>query len=190
MPTSFGTFGSYHPNITKSGYVLTLSSRCDVGAGNIVHLLLLNLYNLAFRDSSEIGEIDWYKRQAVIEYLSQKTSFSKLFPISKTGVTTRKHVGDSILYLSKLGFPPAIDRNYNLLENILTTKERVLFNLLKIGKLTLYDEMGDALWPNQDDKFSLYAITKLIEGLRQKMRSVGLDSSILKTSKGQGYFLS
>lgn len=190
MPTSFGTFGSYHPNISKSEYLLSLSTRSDTNTGNIVHLLLLNLYTVSFRDASEIGEIDWYKRQAVTEYLAKKTSFSKLFSITKTGITTGKHVTDSNLYLSKLGFPQAIDRNYNLLENILTTKERVLFNLLKIGKLTLYDEIGDALWPNQDDKFSLYAITKLIEGLRQKMRTVGLDSSILKTSKGQGYFLS
>lgn len=132
MPTDYGTFGSYHPNITKSGYVLTLSSRSD---------------------------------------------------------TSARHVADSHLYLTRLGFPPVSDRNYNILENILTTKEKILFNLLKNGKLTGFDAIGDVLWPNRDDKFSLYAITKLIEGLRKKMRSVGLDSSILKTSKGQGYFL-
>ncbi|MBI5358279.1 helix-turn-helix domain-containing protein [Candidatus Amesbacteria bacterium] len=189
MPTDYGTFGSYHPNITKSGYVLTLSSRSDTSASNIVHLLLLNLYNLAFRDASEIGEIDWYKRQAVTEYLAQKTIFAQLFLPTKTSDTSARHVADSHLYLTRLGFPPVSDRNYNILENILTTKEKILFNLLKNGKLTGFDAIGDVLWPNRDDKFSLYAITKLIEGLRKKMRSVGLDSSILKTSKGQGYFL-
>ena len=191
MPTDFGTFGSYHPNITKSGYVLTLSCRSDVGAENIVHLLLLNLYNLAFRDSSEIGEIDWYKRQAVTEFLVQKTAFSNLFPKSKTGVTNSKHIRDSKVYLTKLGFPPSDARDFSSLENILTTKERILFNLLKQSenKLVGFDAIGDALWIGQDDKFSLYAITKLIECLRSKMRSTGFDSSILKTSKGQGYFI-
>lgn len=191
VPTDFGTFGSYHPNITKSGYELTLSSRSDAGGENIVHLLLMNLYNLCYRDAAEIGEIDWYKRQAVTAFLASKTAFSKLFPKTKPNVTTPKHIQDSNAYLTKLGFPPMENRDFSNLENALTIKEKILFNLLKgsPGKLISFDTIGDSLWPNQEDKFSLYAITKLVEGLRSKMRSVGFDSSILKTSKSQGYFL-
>lgn len=192
IPTNFGTFGSYHPNITKTGYTLTLSSRSDVGGENIVHLLLMNLYNLCYRDAAEIGEIDWYKRQAVTEFLVQKTIFSELFILCKVTATTPAHIADSVKYLTKLGFPPASVRDFSSLENILTVKERILFDLLKHaeGKLVDFNMIGDSLWSNNEDKFSLYAITKLIEGLRVKMRSTGFDSSILKTSKGQGYFLS
>lgn len=191
IPTEFGTFGSYYPNAAEPGHALTFSSRNDVNAQNIVRLLLLNLYNITLRDPSEIGEIDWYKRQAVAAFLTQKTVFSKLFRTEKTDTTNSKHVQDSKTYLAKLGFPPLETRDYANLENILTVKERALFYLLKgaSGNLVGFDAIGDALWPNRDDKFSLYAITKLVEGLRGKIRSTGLDASILKTSKGQGYFL-
>lgn len=191
IPTEFGTFGSYYPNVAKPGHILTFSSRSDVNAQNIVRLLLLNLYNIALRDPSEVGEIDWHRRQAVAAFLTEKTVFSKLFRTEKTNTINSKHIQDSKAYLTKLGFPPLETRDYTNLENILTVKEKILFYLLKgaSGNLVGFDAIGDALWPNRDDKFSLYAIAKLVEGLRDKLRSTGFDSSILKTSKGQGYFL-
>ncbi|MBI5356258.1 helix-turn-helix domain-containing protein [Candidatus Collierbacteria bacterium] len=191
LPTEFGTQGSYHPNIVKDGYDFAFSTRSDMGAENIARLILLSLYNVTFRDSSEIDEINWHKRQAVIEFLVKKTIFSRLFISTKNAKNDLHHIKDSKDYLAKLGFPLIKNRNYSALENILTTKEKLLFDLLRYpeGKLVSYDQIGDVLWPNQDDKFSLYAIAKLVEGLRKKLRSVGLDSSLIKTSKGLGYYL-
>ena len=71
----------------------------------------------------------------------------------------------------------------------LSKKEYVVLSILygSIGKLITYDQIGTSLWPNQAEKFSLWAIAQIIRRLRKKLFLV---PNSIKSIRGEGYILS
>lgn len=57
------------------------------------------------------------------------------------------------------------------------------------GKLVTYDAIGEVLWKNQPDKFSLWAISQIIRRLRKKLCFYSLNPKIISSQRGEGYIL-
>jgi len=71
-----------------------------------------------------------------------------------------------------------------------TSKERALLSLLlgQKGRIASRDAVGSALWKEKvEQMYSDWAIDRLVHRLRKKMNTLGIDSSLLKTSKRKGF---
>ena len=75
------------------------------------------------------------------------------------------------------------------MENLSPT-EKIILRLLiqKAGGVVTFDEFGNELFGDEND-FSLYAISKNIERLRNKLEANGISGSYIQTLRSKGYVL-
>ena len=73
----------------------------------------------------------------------------------------------------------------------LTTKQQILLDLFlaKRGLTVSYEEIAVALWPGNND-WSLYALTKEIQRLRDSLKSCGISAPLILAHRKQGYSVS
>ena len=74
----------------------------------------------------------------------------------------------------------------------LSNQERAVLSKLINSKnhIVTFDSLGDLLWGDQvAHKYSLYAISKVIENLRKKLIDFGLYKEVILTKRKQGYCL-
>jgi hypothetical protein len=200
--TPFGTAGSYMVYNDGNGeFRLTLSCRMDMDEGNIARIILNGLYKIG-HDRSEIGEISWYERMGTVEYLMNYAVFSKYWKsVMISDEKLIKYSRDSEIYLVKLGFPNdtqirVLDTNDIVINGemnngLFTAQEKgvLIEMLINRNKIYSYDEIADILWEDDSDaKFSLYAIAKVIENIRRKLKYQGLQGNLIKTVRGKGYY--
>ncbi len=91
-------------------------------------------------------------------------------------------------YLQKLGlgkFKKLEDINLNCFS---PQEQLVLMTLITKIKLST-DEIAELLWGENEEKYSLWAITKLIQKIRNKIKKSGGDPLQIKTIYGQGYMI-
>lgn len=77
-------------------------------------------------------------------------------------------------------------------EKIRLTKneKRVLVKLFKAkGELVTYDKIGEELWKEDPDKFSLWAISQIVRRLRKKLSFYSINPKIITSLRGEGYQL-
>ncbi len=67
----------------------------------------------------------------------------------------------------------------------------MLLDLLfaKQGLTVSYEEIAASLWPNNED-WSLYALSKEIQRLRDKIKSSGINTRLVNAKRKLGYSLS
>lgn len=73
----------------------------------------------------------------------------------------------------------------------LTKNEKDVLEILykSKGRLVTYDLLAEKLWPNQQDKFSLWAISQIIRRLRKKFTYYSINPKIISSQRGEGYIL-
>lgn len=73
----------------------------------------------------------------------------------------------------------------------LTNREKEILNLMikKESQITAIDELAQILFGNNDDAFSLQAIAKQIQRLRDKLEANGVPGSFIQTRRREGYVL-
>lgn len=194
--TPYGTRGSFNPPRIGNKFNLNVTSRIDQPAGNIAVGILQNLYIIDTWIGGEIGEENYIKRMSAISFLMKNTIFSKYYPdfvdLNKQSYTTnQKLISKSKVFLRKLGFA---DKGVVLSKSLsnLTKQEEQVLKLLEghKGKVVSFDQVARILWKSKmDDKFSLEAIAKVIENLRKKIKSVGINKEAIFTKRGNGYIL-
>lgn len=83
------------------------------------------------------------------------------------------------------------DRLSSLTYDIIFIKSEMLLDLLfaKQGLTVSYEEIASALWPNIED-WSLYALSKEIQRLRDKIKSSGINTRLVNSQRKLGYSLS
>ena len=60
----------------------------------------------------------------------------------------------------------------------------------KRRRIVKHDEIGYSLWKNEcQEKFSLYAIAKVIERIRVTIENSGVHPGIIETRRNQGFVL-
>jgi DNA-binding response OmpR family regulator len=69
-------------------------------------------------------------------------------------------------------------------------EKRIITTLVdRKGRLITNDELQDILWQGNYDKYSLWALAKTMQRIREKMRSCGIASEIIQTVRGKGYLI-
>lgn len=73
----------------------------------------------------------------------------------------------------------------------LTKKEKAVLEVLykSKGKLATYDKIGEILWKDEPEKFSLWAISQVIRRLRNKLSTYSINPKIISSQRGEGYIL-
>ncbi|MFZ3301142.1 MAG: helix-turn-helix domain-containing protein [Microgenomates group bacterium] len=171
LETKYGTVGSFNKYImtnrignSKQEFEKTFA---------LMNLLLKN------KDRGEIGDIVWHKRNAVIEYLFGKFKSKQSIELEKI----------SQEYLEKLGFKQE-EIKININNPIFTKQEKDVLGVLirNTGQIVSFDDLADIIWKDKSDqKFSLEAIAKIIQNIRIKIRTLGINKEIIFTKRGSGY---
>jgi len=202
--TPYGTAGSFHYLLKKSGKVdLFVTHREDNPSAFLAKTLVLAL--LLFQNPKYASE-KWQEKQTIADFLFSKTKLASLFPDYRLNLKWNsklptKYLLDSRKYLQKLGFGE--EKKFRLineqifygerkLDRILSAQEKnILAGLIKKnGEALTHDQIAQILWQEKAaEKFSLWAITKVIQKLRRKLQLVGINQNLILTLYGQGYAL-
>jgi archaellin len=201
--TTFGTIGSFNHKEKKSGKIeVFITQRTNAKAVNLAKTIILSL--LLIQDNKYANE-KWVDKQTISDYLLSSTRLCKLFPefrkeSNKKVRPTVKHSLDSKNYLAKLGFSRNtkikikegnIYLGYKKITNKFSKQERaVLIRLIKDKRNTVtHDQIGHILWgDNAEEKYSLWAIAKIIQKIRKKLAIYNADRLICAIY-GKGYCL-
>lgn len=185
-PSLYGTVGSYHLKETE----IVIKPRYDRKITGLQKLIITALTHYFFFSYSEkIDKTDkvWFDKQnrsAEIEngFFSQQKHKSML-KVLDTEFAGRL-AEESSKYLEKL---KSVSKAEIRKPDGLTKSENEIFNLLlrNKNKLVTFEEISEWLWREKiEEKYSEYAITKLIERLKKK-----LPKNIIHSQRGIGYLL-
>jgi len=148
---------------------------------------------------------DWETYQEIQKFLIYKSKVAKLLNI-KQKLDIEKNINEYSECISRSNenynltgypaFPPIkFEKGYYYLESygkidFLSDSEEKVFDLLFKNKNTiiLFEQIGDTLWKD-NEKYSLQAISKIIERIRKKFVIYGLHKEIIFTKRGKGYVL-
>lgn len=205
-PTNSGTGCSFNL-IKKEGEVI-MYLRQDCGIHTIAEAIITSLTR---RDIYDKLEGLWQESEIITDFLITQTSLSKVlqkyedpkeYLATIKGIRVKqqaKLLSDSQLFYKKLGIP-TFEKPFgynglvpelfgNPLQNLTATERRVILNLIKnSNNVTSLDDIGTIMF-NSDTQFSLYAIAKLIQRLRNKLEANGISGSYIQTLRGKGYLL-
>lgn len=182
-PVFYGTVGTYELDKNK----IIVSPRYDRSILNIQKLVinaLTHYFYFGYKIKLNNDIEKWHEKQSLTTKFQEQIfgkgkSMLKILDTEFAGKLAQK----STTYLEDLGYPSnkPIDYPANLTKN----EKRVFDLLLKnINKLVTFEEIGDVLWEDTTDKYSEYAITKLIERLKKK-----LPPRFIHSQRGVGYIL-
>ncbi|EKD57631.1 MAG: hypothetical protein ACD_57C00206G0005 [uncultured bacterium] len=198
-PTLFGTNTSFNrPAKFPADAYLYLRHDQEIHA--IVEAILTFLTRQEFYDKLD-GV--WSESEAIVDWLVAFSSIAKVLgkyekasgympTLSQIRYKQRANLTQkSKEFYRKLGV------NYQVkdfkLENFsdLTAREKDLLALMikKGSSLTTVDEVAEILFKENEDAFSLQAIAKQIQRLRDKLEANGVSGSFIQTKRGQGYLL-
>lgn len=192
--TEFGAIGSFSviPQVARK-WTLVCTWRTDTDLTDLFRTIL-QAFILTRQGSGQrvdVGALGWFEREAILRFLLTQTKL-KLYASSKRLTKpTERLIRESGRYLASLGFPVQwhIDPSF---ANQLTNQERVLWTYLlaKTNHIVSFDEVANVVWQSDaDEKFSLYALAKLVENIRRKLRNFGIHHNVLLTIRRQGYMV-
>lgn len=204
-PTKFGTSSSFNW-INKKGEII-VHLREDQGISTIVEAVLTSLTR---RDTYKNLGAMWQESELLVDWIIIESSLAKVLKKFNTEVFTptlkytrikqqAKLIDKSNDFYKKLGIS-TVDNVFSLngkypeiykkpVQN-LSQNERILLKLFieNSGSVVSFDKLGENLFSDVDD-FSLYAISKSVERLRNKLEANGVSGSYIQTLRGKGYLL-
>jgi len=208
LPTNLGTNTSFSTAKKDKGIrYITIYIRVDQKIAQIAEGILSSLFCGWLVKEKRVWCDNWQENEAVIDFLMTKTKLKDIFSDYQPTLKNlrQKQLGklvqESQKYMKKLGIAVGdiftlkddtvlVDQKYTLTG--LTEKEYRLLKYLVENKnqVCAVDAIGGILWNNEDEEaFSLWAISKQIERLRQKLQMHGLSPSLIQSQRGQGYLL-
>lgn len=206
FPTAFGTNCSFSW-IDQKGLIL-IYLREDQGIHAITEAIITSLTRV---DVYKKLEGLWQESEIITDFLITETSIAKVlqkYEKAEMYIPTLKGVrikeqakllAESDEFYKKLGIP-SFEKpfSYNGLvpelfgkpvENLTETEKKVLLSLIRNSNVvTEVDDIGGVMFKSEDD-FSLYAISKTIQRLRDKLEANGISGSYIQTLRGKGYVL-
>jgi chorismate-pyruvate lyase len=206
-PTSFGTTCSFSI-ADKFPAAVEMYLRQDQDIYAITEAILS-----AITRNEVYRELDgmWSESELLVDWLVTKSSLSPILRkyqpktvFTPTVKYTRMKQGARLMkeseeFYRRLGVP-VLENIFELrdgqptvagrpMENI-SAREKEIFALMikKQNQIVTVDELADILFKT-DEEFSLQAIAKTIQRLRDKLEQNGVSGSFIQTLRGQGYGL-
>lgn len=203
--TEFGSQGSSVTRIKKEPGVVTIYLRFDAKLSHIASAFFIATLDNASPKGMLYG-FKWEERQAIGDFLLTHTSLATLFPKHEsTLLSVRSYIKEeqkaaSKRFLTELGFPPKklfeVNEHQQIVVNDQTIplrkKEQDVLTLLieKRNQVVSTNHIAQRLWAeDSDQRYSLYAISKVIERLRKHVQAAGIYPEIIETRRGQGFIL-
>lgn len=192
-PTNFGTVCSFSKVEFTPGKVY-IWLRADAGVENIGWAILSALTRQDLID--HLGGL-WQESQILVDWLMNETVLSKFFVHPHKSMHTLRSKQNATLLESSTKFltkisAPHIDSSTikNVDTSSFTSREKKLLDLLiaKSPQIVTFDEINELL-TNNYEQFSLYAISKSIQRLRDRLEKSGVSGSFIQTKRGEGYLL-
>lgn len=200
-PTLFGTCGQY--SMAKEG-TLSIHPRFDRKTEDVLQLILAAIYHTKILSKTVpcksielLNKNLWYKLQKQLIQVSSLLK-SDIHKSSKgmLRILYSNFAGNlaqkSVEYLKTLGYPLKSEiENIKQIKFLTKNERKVLERLIeKRNKIVTFDEISDLIWGKQSvEKYSLYAITKLIERVRKQIRKNGIAIGPIHTQRAKGYLL-
>lgn len=201
-PTLYGSYASYSILRDKQIHIYyrvdaPISAITEMIVTSVVHGLLLP------ESTNEVGMLcsgQWQSKELTVDFLFKHTRLSYLFPNHVETITHKhltglsKYAKDHYEYINSLGLlfgseDRKIDPSHIASNCHFTPKERKMHSYLMEhrNKICTFDELGDVLYDDVPDRFSLAALAKLIQGIRKKLLISGQHHHMIQTHRGQGY---
>ncbi|MFC1790537.1 helix-turn-helix domain-containing protein [Patescibacteria group bacterium] len=203
-PTSFGTVSSFSIiSPLAHNWPIRFYLRTDQTVAKIAWCILTSLF---WKKISAEGYL-WSERIAFIDNLLKQTALGQVFPnYASTLLATKKKdqgrlVQDSQKYLKKLHLVTKeiftikddqilLDNQNAFLDLSSQEKKLLLYLVEQKNQVCSPDQLAETLWQEESyDRFSPWAIAKIIERLRKKFLEGGLSPALIQTHKGRGYLL-
>ncbi len=186
-PSIYGTIGSYDTKYNNFIYIYPRYDRDLIGIQKLLINALTHYFMFDPKDDMNNPSKIWLEKQMVSKKIQEE-----MFPTHKqksmTEILDRQFSGKlaekSIKYLQELELIKLIEVKK---PSNLTKSESITFDLLikNKAKIVSFDDIADNLWKdNLEEKYSEYAITKLIERLKKK-----LPKNVIHVQRGVGYIL-
>lgn len=205
-PTTTGTSCSF--SLNKDGGEIIIYLRDDQGIHAITEAIITSLTREDIYN--KLNGI-WQESEIITDFLVTQTSISKILqkyekenyytPTLKG--TRHKDSGNlnklSDEYYKKLNIPsfnspfslngltPEI--NKEPIQNLTQNEKQIMYLLIKNSNNTVsFDEVSDIIFKD-DTKFSLFALAKVMQRLREKLEKNGISGSFIQTVRSKGYLL-
>ena len=205
-PTSIGTNCSF--NFINPQGEIYIYLRDDQGIHTITEAIVTSLTRSDIYD--KLSGL-WSESELVTDFLITQTSLSTILkkyensnqylPTIKStrGKEQAKLLQESDNFYQKLGIPnfhkpfsqsQSTPKLFDKpIENLTDAEKKLAVVLIKNeNQITDFDTLGSAIFKS-DDNFSLYAISKTIQRLRDKFEANGISGSYIQTLRGKGYIL-
>ncbi len=197
--TNFGTSCSFSWGKNSANIYIWL--RKDATITNIVEALLTSLTRF---DVFHELEFNWSESEAIVDWLLTYSPIAeylkKIDPDYTRGITlknTRANqfgtlIQKSQVFLARIGVTvPDQNQIKNIDTSAFSLREKQLLNLLitRSPQLVTIDEIANLIFGSQSENFSLYAISKSVQRLRDRLEDHGISGSFIQTKRGEGYLL-
>lgn len=206
-PTTLGTKCSFNtPHKFPADIYIYLRNDQDIYSGLAEAILTAitreNAYHLGGNWQESEFLVDWLISESSIGKIIGKYHPKKFFSPTIKSVHAKqsaKILEASEAFYRKLGIPTLTkpfslngltpEINQKPVEN-LSPKEKIFLRKLieNANQVVTFDEIANSAFTGDDD-FSLYAISKTTERLRNKLEANGISSSYIQTLRGKGYVL-
>lgn len=196
--TEYGSISSYK-FLNELDHKLIVYLRKDAGVSHLAEAILTGL---VYPCVNTMG-LTWEEGEAIVDFTLKNTVLSKVLGIyvptltSLRSAKSKEILEKSKKYLVSLGVRletslKIVNNRIELygesIEKELTGKQtKLLKGLLESDKnLLTFDEVGIILWGDDENKYSLWALNKFIERLRNKLVGLGMSPYNLRTLRGKG----
>jgi hypothetical protein len=130
---------------------------------------------------------NYWQNRYYSQFLTNESSLRQFCPPLSRPQLTEKDYEASASFFKKLNLGQVKKLKLINLKHF-SKQENLIVKELLLGKLLTHDRMAEILWgPNAAEKYSLWAMTKLVQKLRQKIKKYGGDPNEIKTAYGKGY---
>ncbi|MBP7768758.1 helix-turn-helix domain-containing protein [Candidatus Woesebacteria bacterium] len=202
VPTTVGTFASFYLN--HDTHTLTIWYRIDKGIEHFFHMVIAGVLQ-ACQDFDENNITEWQLRQKMADFIVEHSALHTILPMTTNTLDFLNEgnanlVAQSTEYYQKLGFPvtslftvttQGLTYQDKLLIGLTDSEKAVLELLIKHhGQLVSFDDCAVACWQDSaHSSFSLQAIAKVIQRIREKLRKNGIIFDPIFTVRKNGYIL-
>lgn len=196
-PKLFGSYGSYSTTASKD--IIKIHPRYDSSVPSVLKTIIAYFaHKTGFDKDQYLNNQTFIDKQVLAQRIAQSSRFA-MFNFGKNGTIdmlktkfVAKYAVESADYYGKLGFPikPYITTTKQI-PNLTDTEEKILTKLMQNRcKIVSFDEISEIMWGDEaTEKYSLYAITKIIDRIKKKIYETGIHTALIHTQRSEGYLL-
>ena len=199
-PTPYGSISSEYSSFLVDSSIVKIFIRKDASLANLFEMIISERIKRL-----SLFKGDWMIKEGVVDFILLETKLADIFTgyiPTIDGIKNNQNgklAIESIKYFKQIGYPiksvlKIYGDNIYAGENVIKIRS-YQYSILKLlienrNKIVTYDEIADVIWGKfSDEKFSLYAITKLVERIRTRLKEEGINKDIIYTIKGKGFAL-